>query len=164
MIPNVGQHVKCVMRSASLILEGSVEEWSDSQVVLKSLDDESLMIIHRPKEDIMITKIMAEKNISEEPEEEISKKETSKERLDAQPKELIKEKLAEVLEPTGDEDLDKLNIEQLRKLVNEQEKQMIVQKKKEHFGTPGAPKRSIQYSNPLGNIKSAYVPGKLPRK
>ena len=154
-----GQHVKCFMRS-TMVLEGLVEEWTEAQVVLKSLDGQSLMIIHSPGTDIMITKVILEEP-QEIPEETVERK-LPQEWRGVQPKEWIQEKLAEVLEPTGDEDLDKLNVEQLRRLVQEQEKQMIAQKKKEHFGTPGAPKRSMPYSNPFG--KSAYVPGKLPRK
>ena len=38
MTPEKGQQVKCILRS-SLIVEGIVQEWSDTQVVLKALDD-----------------------------------------------------------------------------------------------------------------------------
>lgn len=139
-----GQHVKCFMRS-TMVLEGLIEEWEEAQVVLKSLDGKSLMILHSPATDIIMTKI-----VLEEPAEEIPQQETPQELLDAQPQDWIKEKLAEVLSPTDDQDLDKQNIGQLRKMVHEQEKAMITQKKKEHFGTPSAPKRSVPYSSPWG--------------
>src|SRR5208282_4312888 len=150
-----GQHVKCFMRS-TMVLEGLVEEWTEAQVVLKSLDGQSLMIIHSPATDIMITKVV----LLEISEEEVPRRKTPQEWPDAQPKERIKEKLAEVLEPTGDLNIDNLNLTELRQLVHEQEKQMIAQKKKEHFGTPSAPKRSVPYSNPWG--ESAYY--QRPRK
>jgi len=152
-----GQHVKCFFKIGTVI-EGIVKSWSKGESELLSLNDNNLMVILNTNEDLMLVKIVFQEKL----EEEDPKSKTPQEWLNAQPKEWIQEKLAEVLEPTGDEDLDKLNIVQLRRLVQEQEKQMIAQKKKEHFGTPGAPKRSMPYSNPFG--KSAYVPGKLPRK
>jgi len=154
-----GQHVKCFMRS-TMVLEGLVEEWMEAQVVLKSLDGQSLMIIHSPVTDIIITKVV----LQEISEEEVPKRKTPQEWLDNQPQELIKEKLAEVLIGSDNPDLDNLNIEQLRQLVREQEKQMIDQKKKEHFGTPNVPKRTIQYSSPFGDKKSGYDLGNRPRK
>lgn len=57
MIPEVGQHVKCLLKNNS-IAEGIVVEWFTNYVKLKSLDDESIMIIHHPEQDIMLTKIM----------------------------------------------------------------------------------------------------------
>lgn len=155
-----GQHVKCFMRS-TMVLEGLVEEWTDAQVVLKSLDGQSLMIIHSPGADIMITKVVLEEpaqEIAEEPQQ--TERKTPQEWLDEQPQDYIKKKLAEVMDPNGELYLDKMNIAQLRQLVHEQEKEMITQKKKEHFGTPNAPKRSVPYSNPWG--QSAYY--QRPRK
>jgi hypothetical protein len=146
MIPELGQHVKCFMRS-TMVLEGIVEEWSADQVVLKSLeDDQSILIIHRPTDDIAITKIM-----TGQPQEktELELPEIRQE---------IKAKLDEVLHPISDDaDLEKLNILQLRKLVIEQEKKIIAEKTKEHFGSAGHAKLT-PYSTP----RSAYVPGKLP--
>ncbi len=156
MIPEIGQHVKCFMRS-TMVLEGTIEEWSNSQVVLKSLDSESIMIIHHPQDDIMITKIVLDKNPEEKPlneAEKIKKKITDK--LE------IKETLQQVLNPVTDEDLNKANLKRLRELVVEQDRKLIAQKRREHFGEPGAAKMSASYSNPFTKIKSAYVPGVLP--
>lgn len=155
MTPEYGQHVRCFMRS-TMVLEGIVENWSDTQVVLKSLDGQSLMIVHRPVEDIMLTKVVLQE-IEEIPEE----KETPKEWTETQHN--IREKLQEALHPSGDADLDKLNLDQLRHLVHEQDKQMIAQKKKEHFGTAGNSKRAVHYSSPTYiPMRSAYKPGRLP--
>jgi len=133
-----------------MVLEGIVEEWTDSQVVLKSLDEKSLMIVHRPVDDILLTKIFVlEEDL--EISEEIIKKETPKEWLEA--KRDIRDKLQEVLQTGEDTEISKMNLEQLRKLVNEQDKQMIVQKKKEHFGTVGNAKRAAPYSNTIDLLK-----------
>jgi uncharacterized membrane protein YheB (UPF0754 family) len=156
MIPETGQHVKCFMRS-TMVLEGIIEEWSSNQVVLKSLDSESIMIIHRPQEDIMITKVVLEKISEEKPLNEAEK--VKKKILD---KMEIKERLQQVLDPISDEELNKTNLKRLRELVVEQDKKLITQKRQEHFGEPGASKRAASYSNPFLNKKSAYVPGVLP--
>jgi hypothetical protein len=141
MTPEKGQHVKCFMRS-TMVLEGIVEEWSDVQVVLKSLADQSVLIIHRPSEDIAVTKV-----VLEEPQE----KSIEKPKLELpEIKQAVKEKLEEVLNPTDDAELAKMNVQQLRQLVVEQEKKIISDKIKEHFGSPSAPRRSA-YA-PSGNI------------
>ena len=148
MIMIKGQHVRCFMRSA-MILEGFIEDWTDAQVILKSLDGQSLMIVHRPTEDIMLTKLVL-KEPEEAPEKEIPKRPSDT-------KDDIRAKLQEVMNPTGEADLDKMNVDQLRQLVQEQDRQLITQKKREHFGVPGGAKRTVQYSSP-------YMPGKLPRR
>jgi sRNA-binding regulator protein Hfq len=143
----LGQHVKCFLRN-TMVLEGIAEEWSDTRVVLKSLDGKSLMIVHRPVEDIVLTKV-----VLEEPAE-ISKE--AKVVEETEHKQRVKEKLNEVLLPTGDPDLDKSNIKQLRQLVVEQEKKIITEKRREHFGSAYAPGKMGKYSIP----KSAYMPSK----
>jgi hypothetical protein len=125
------------MRS-TMVLEGIVEEWTDAQVVLKSIDDQSILIVHHPADDIALTKV-----VLEEPQE--------KPKLELpEIKRAVKDKLEEVLRPTNDEELDKMNIQQLRQLVVEQEKKIIFEKVKEHFGSPDRPRRSA-YA-PSGNI------------
>jgi hypothetical protein len=131
-----GQHVKCFMRN-SMILEGIIEDWALAEVILKSLDGKNIIIVHRPTEDILLTKIILQEDTVNALSTKIS--ETKQE---------IREKLQEVLQPTGDVENDKLNLKQLRRLVKEQEKQMIANKKKEHFGTPNNAKRAVDYSNP----------------
>jgi sRNA-binding regulator protein Hfq len=154
MLVGLGRHVKCFLRSG-MVLEGIVEESTDVQVVLRSLNDESLMIIHRPAEDIMLTKVMP----IQEPTETV---EIKPQPVPEQPvtQIQIKNKLEEALQ-TDDPELQNLSIEELRQLVHEQDKQMIAQKRKEHFGSAGAAKMT-QYSSPYVSMKTAYKPGKIP--
>jgi hypothetical protein len=154
MIPKPGQRVKCFMRTTT-VLEGIVEEWSDNQVVLKSLNGESLMIVHRPLEDIMITKIVLEKILEENPG-----KEPIIPVRPSQGKTTMAEALKQVLEST-DEDLNQANLKRLRELVVEQDKKLIAQKRKEHFGNTGNAKMAVNYSNSF-LLGGAYKPGKLP--
>lgn len=152
MTPEKGQQVKCYLRS-NVVLEGIVEDWTEAQVVLQSLDKQSLMIVHRPTDDIMLTKIV----LGEEPQEiPADKPEPSLPKV----QEGIKQKLHEVQE-TEDPVLQEKNLEELRQLVVEQEKQIIANKTKEHFGTAGASKMT-QYSSPYMPTKSAYKPGTIP--
>lgn len=155
----VGKHIKCFLRNG-MVLEGIPEEWSDSRVVLKALDGQSLMIVHSPTEDILLTKVMLVE-VPEIPEETKVVEET-----DA--KEQVREKLHEVLESGDDPKLQQMNLKQLRALVVQQEKQMIAQKRKEHFpsGSTGMAKYSHPYMprpHPRSNqTRSAYQPGTLP--
>lgn len=156
---NKGQYVKLFLRNG-MVLEGIVEESTSAQVVLSSLNDQSLMIIHRPNEDIMVTKVMSEPRAIEEVEEEKPEIPVTQQ--------AVKEKLHEALETT-DPELQKLSIEELRQLVHEQEKQLIAQKRREHFGSPGAAKMTT-YSTPFtpkphsrsNTARSAYQPSKIP--
>ena len=136
MIPDKGHHVKCVMRT-TLVLEGIVEEWTEVRVVLRSIDGESLMIIHRPAEDILLTKVMLT--------EPISKEKVAHNQTEAQEK--IKAKLQEV-QQIDDLELQEKSIAELRDMVKEQERQIIINKRREHFGAPGSAKRTVPYSNP----------------
>lgn len=144
MIPDKGHHVKCVMRT-TLVLEGIVEEWSEARVVLRSIDGESLMIIHRPAEDILLTKVMLT--------EPISKKKVEHNLTEAQ--EQIKAKLHEVQAETEPE-LQEKSIAELRDMVREQERQIIINKRREHFGSVGASKQAVPYSSALGILQKNF--------
>jgi len=132
MIPEIGQRVKCFLRN-SMALEGTVENWSDTQVILRSFDGESLMIIHAPSTDIVMTKVM----LSDAPL--IS---------DNSPpvQQSISKKLREVLQPTGNQELDEMSLEQLKAMSKQHERDTLAQKKREHFGTSTAPKFAGHYS------------------
>lgn len=142
-----GQHVKYFLRGG-MVLEGIVQELGSAQVVLRSLTDGSLMIIHHPAEDIMLTKIMP-------PPEETEAVEVpaSPAPKQSEIKIQIKNKLQEALQ-AEDPELQNMSIEELRQLVREQEVKIIAQKKREHFGSAGNAKMT-RYSSP-------YQPGKLP--
>lgn len=132
-----GSYVKYFLRNG-MILEGIVEEDTASQVVLRSIDGESLMIIHRPAEDILLTKVMLTDPISD--------KKIEPNLTEAQEK--IKTKLQEVQQAEIDPELQEKNITELRDMVREQERQIMINRKREHFGTPGSAKRNVPYSNP----------------
>jgi len=127
-----GQRVKCFMRT-NLILEGIVEEWSASNVILKSLEDNNLIIIHKPLDDIMVTKILNTKTI----EAPIKSEEPLKSE--------IKDKLDEIMN-SENPNLESLNLKILKNLVIEQDKKIIKEKRVEHFGAPGAIKKAAEYT------------------
>lgn len=137
MLPIQGQRVKCFMRS-SVVLEGIVEEWTEACVVLKSIEDNSFIIVHRPAEDILITRAWNETSTPKKELPEIKKE--------------ISEKLRETISQPIESELNKKNIVQLRQLVIEQDKQIIAQKKKQHFGSVGAAKMAVPYSDQISII------------
>lgn len=159
-----GSHVRYFLRSG-MVLEGIVEEDTASQVVLRSLDGESLMIIHRPTEDIMLTKVLLQPPSEEEA---VEQPEPPKPIAPSEMQEKIKTKLHATMQMADDPELQKKSVEELRQLVHQQEKEILTQKKREHFGVPGAAK-TTKYSasflpklHPRSNSRSAYQPGKLP--
>jgi hypothetical protein len=74
--------------------------------------------------------------------------------------EQIKGKLQEALQPSGDVDLDKLNVKELRDLVMEQEKQIIAQKQKQHFGSGNL----LNYNPKLSNTPISALKPKPPKR
>lgn len=132
MIVDEGKHIRCVFKNGTII-EGIVKEWTTGSVQLQSLNDESIMIILHPEEDIMLIKVLADK-----PEE-------SGEEKDALPlKEEIVAKLEEI-RAEEDTDLQGKSIAELRQLVKTQEKQIIANKIKEHF--PSHTSRKSNYGS-----------------
>lgn len=61
MMPKIGQHVKCLLKTG-ILAEGKVEIWNENEVHLLSLDEKSILIITHPSEDIMLIKIILNKN------------------------------------------------------------------------------------------------------
>lgn len=53
----VGKPVLCMLRNNSF-LKGIVEKWSNELIILKSLEDETTIIIHHGVSDIVCTKIL----------------------------------------------------------------------------------------------------------
>ena len=113
MILRKGQHVRCFLKIGTMV-EGIVEEWTDQQVVLKSLNERSLFLLSHPGEDIVLTEVVF-------PEREVSEIQSA-----------IKEKLQEVQKPFDDTEINNSNIRQLKKMVVEQEKKIIFDKVREH--------------------------------
>lgn len=113
MIPQMGQHVKCLLRNSSLI-EGVVEEWSTKQVRLKSLDEESILIIMRPDEDIVLIKIMVVKT-------KPTKLKTN-----------LEEEFKETYDLPSNDELRIQKLAELKQLLIKQDKQIIASKIKSH--------------------------------
>jgi hypothetical protein len=131
MTPTKAQHVKCVLKN-NAVLEGIVEEWTASEVVLKSLDGKSIMIVHGGVSDIVFTKVILEEETCLTKAENIS--------------EVISEKVKELVEiPEEDADLKSKSVKELVSLRNEQERRIIQDKLKEHAPT-GV--RTVQYGTP----------------
>jgi hypothetical protein len=138
MILQFGQHVKCIFRNGTIV-EGIVEEWTTNSVHLRSLSDQSLLIILHPDEDIMLIKVMPEALVEEESMAEVPA-------VTHPIREKIRAKLKEVEQPMDDAELQNKTVAELRLLAIEQEKQILVNKIKEHF--PGGS---------AGSKKSNYV-------
>lgn len=68
MIFTTGTHIKCLLRT-STVVEGIVQDSSSDEVVLKSLDGKSLLIIHQPEQDIVLTKVVLFEEDEEIPQE-----------------------------------------------------------------------------------------------
>lgn len=135
MILEKSQHVICCLKN-NAVLEGTVENWSDEEVVLLSLDGQSQLIITHPKDDIIFVKIILHsfrnKKVSE------IKNEISKELKCA-----LEEK---------DEDLKTKSVHRLKSLLIEQDKKIIKEKTKDHqLGQP----RIVEYHHPGTNIRQA---------
>jgi hypothetical protein len=150
MIPQVGQQVKCILRTGAMV-EGIVEEWGET-VQMLSLDGESILIIPRPSEDIMLIKILL---ISEEeiPKESFKDPELVVAISNNVPyPNSLEEEFDEVYnQPSGD-DLRTKKMAELKILLAEQDKKIVSEKIKDHhIGNT----RKVEYGFPqLNKIKS----------
>lgn len=132
MKPEPEQHVKCILKNNALV-EGIVKEWGDSEIVLKSLDEKSLLIIHGGTQDIVFTKVILEEVKLPKNTENIGV--------------VIANKIKETLDiPEEQVELKNKSVEELVQLRDEQERRIISDKLKEHsasevrtikYGTPG---------------------------
>jgi hypothetical protein len=117
MIFEVGQHLRCFLRTLTVV-EGIVQESTEQQLVLKSLDGESLLIIHQPAQDIVLTKIrLAPVSETQRIADKIRQKS-----LESQEK-------GEVL---SEEDLHHMTIAELQMEKAAQERRIIANKLQEH--------------------------------
>jgi len=133
MIPEKGQHVKCLLRSNTLA-EGTVEEWDNNIVKLLSLDEKSLLIIHHPQDDIILTKVI----LCDAPLD------TKDKIVEVQPE--LEEQFQEVYEQPSGDDLRTKRMVELKSLLAAQEKKIIAEQLKDHkiaevkevkYGYPG---------------------------
>lgn len=132
MIPQIGQHVKCLLKE-NIIAEGIVEEWSDNFVQLLSLDKQSILIIYRPSE-IVLVKIIINEQIVEN------------KRKDPLIQTNLEEQFQEVYEQPSSDDLRNKKLVELKALLVKQEKKIVTEKLKDHsieevkeikYGYPG---------------------------
>lgn len=143
MIPEIGQHVKCLLRNNSLV-EGIVKYWNTDRIELQSLDEKSILIIPHPEQDIMMIKILLEN---------ISDKENSQ-KLNPPNHAFYSAELEKQIQETYDLPSDDprriKTIAELKIMLAEQEKKIIVEKMKEHhLGDV----RKVQYGYPGLNKK-----------
>jgi|ERR1035437_3812239 hypothetical protein len=117
MIPEQGQHVKCLLRNGNSI-EGIVDSWSDQQSIIKDLDGKSLTIIQRTSDDILLIRIMLEVPISAKIQSEIRKE--------------IAVKLKEAADMPSNDELRLKTIAELKILSDKQERDIIAKKLKDH--------------------------------
>jgi sRNA-binding regulator protein Hfq len=160
-----GKHVKYFLRNG-MVLEGIVEKDSASEAILKSLDGKNLMILHRPTEDILMTKIVLTEEASEPapvpPQEYKEPPPTDHVSFH----DWATSKLREIQQAEGNPELMQKSITELRDMVREQDRKIIAQKRKEHFGDPGNAKMT-EYSSPYSPMRTVgrrVVPGRIPHR
>ena len=116
MIFEIGQHVKCVLTNSSVI-EGTVIEFCDDYLKLKSLDDNDLFIINNPKQNIVVTKISLNKEV--------------KSKLIHDKKELEK-RFQETYNKPSNDNLRNNNLAKLKMMLIEQERKIVSEAVKNH--------------------------------
>jgi hypothetical protein len=146
MIFEVGQHVKCFLRT-STIIEGIVQESSERQLILKSLDGENLLIVHQPIQDIVLTKVLLSKKAPEELQKNLSSK---------PPAAFQHETLNQAFEATvaeGEEEPDPMALQakttaQLRIELAKEERKILAAKLRDHHPNSAEAPRKITYGYP----------------
>lgn len=140
MTPEKGQHVKCLLRGNTLA-EGIVTEWGNNIVQLLSLDEQSILIIHHPQDDILLTKIILCDNW-------ISKKDKD---VPVQIKQTdLEQQFHKVYEEPSDKHLRLKKLAELRLMIAEQDKKIISDKLKEHhIGNV----KEVKYGYPFARSK-----------
>lgn len=137
MKPDKGQHVKCLLINSAMA-EGVVEEWNSDYVKLRSLADQSIVIIHHPERDIMLTKIVFEKIVedSEVPSvEELIEVKTE-----------LEQEFVQEYEKPSDDDLRTKNLAKLKIMLIEQDKKIVAEKLKDHHIADST--RTVKYGYP----------------
>ena len=112
MIPQIGQHVKCILR-AGVVAEGIVEEWGTT-AQLRSLDGENILIITHPTDDIVLIKITVKSPI--------------KNKISSN----LENEFKEIHDQPSNNDLRLKQMVELKALLLEQEKKIITDKLKDH--------------------------------
>lgn len=150
MNEHLGRHVKCFLRN-STVVEGIMEGCS-TVIQLRSLDGKSLLIIHSPEQDIILTKVLLPKETAEqagEPEVKVDK---------YPPNELLSQGVLEDpftnLMATGKEEpLDPMTLKaktmaELKIQMAEEERKIIANKLKDHHPNTSQAPRKVTYGQP----------------
>lgn len=146
MMPVVGQHVKCILRTGAMA-EGIVEEWLDDVVQLRSLDGESVLIIPHPNDDIILIKIVLSMVKIDSPV--INEINDSADVIDSRGVQIIEgelnQKYQEAIALPIEDPKRVKTLAELRIMMAAQEKKIISEKVKNHHITE-TPK--VQYGQP----------------
>lgn len=116
-------HVKILLRN-NTIAEGVVQEWSNI-VKLKSVDDQSYMIILHPEEDIILIKVFLENSL-EEKIKTIFKEDSEEVKTE------LEQKFQQTIDQPSDETARHKSLAELRVLLSQQERQIIANKLRQH--------------------------------
>jgi sRNA-binding regulator protein Hfq len=125
MTPQMGQRVKVLFRNGTLV-EGTVEDWLDNYVQLKSITDESVIIISHPAEDIMLVKIFPLQ--TEEKEEEPVSEPPSENEAEAEFRAFYDQPRRSAYDLSANRTLAELHA-----MRAEEERQIISRKLKSHY-------------------------------
>ena len=158
--PEIGQHVKCLLINNN-IAEGYVMSWNLTQCIkLRSLDDESVCIIHHPDRDIVLTKIIIKSDIKSL--ESMTLEEQFKETYNPIS---LEEQFQKTYDGPSEDELRNKKLAELKILMAKQDKKIISEKIRSHESSSAYSPRKIPYQAPdWTKVKSPYMPGKLPRK
>jgi len=130
MEPQPNQTVKIFFANSSLQVEGIVFFWSNEKVILKTLDNDSSLIIYNPSSNILMVKIIDQ-----------AKKSPSVMTQDLQ------EKFEQVKESPSNDSLRIKKLADLKILLQEQERKIIAGKLKTHHIDPD---KKVSYVSHFG--------------
>lgn len=151
--PEIGQHVKCLLTNNTLV-EGTVMIWELPRwVKLRSLDSESVFIIHHPDRDIVMTKIVLEPT----PEVEAQPK------LQLEVQGDLQTQWTQTYNGPSDDELRTKKLAELKVLMIEQEKKILRDKVRTHESSSAYSPHPAKYQSPdLAKIGrgSPYMPSK----
>ena len=151
MFPEVGEHVKCLLVNNTLI-EGCVMLWGVNSVKLKSLDGDSVFIIHNSDRDIVMTKVIINQP-GAPPEPKIP--------VPLEGATNLEKRWQETYNGPSDDELRTKKLAELKVLMIEQEKKIIKDKMRTHESTSVYSPMPSKYQIP--NMAKITTP-KLPRK
>lgn len=146
MTPTIGQHVKCILRSGAMV-EGIIQEWSNNEVQLLSLDAESILIVPHPDQDIMLIKILVEMPEIDLPlvNEVTNTTEVVTSEVLRTAENELERKFQEVKKLPSDDPERIKTLAELRILMAEQEKKIVTEKLRNHYPSET---RKVQYGYP----------------